>query len=43
MGVLMRIGRLPFPELERLGPEAAVEIEGGPQQMEDFPAALCRQ
>ena len=40
MGVLMGVGRLPFPERERLGPKAGVEIDRGPQQVQHFPTAL---
>jgi putative transcriptional regulator len=35
MGRLVRVGRLPFPELERLGPEPGVLIDGGPQRQRD--------
>jgi hypothetical protein len=36
-GVLMGIRPLPFPKPEGLGPEAGVQVDGGPQHMQDFP------
>jgi hypothetical protein len=43
MGVLVRVGRLPFPELECLRPEPRVQDDGGPQRVQDFPAPLRGQ
>jgi hypothetical protein len=43
VGMLMDIGRLPFPELERYGPEPGVEVDAGRQHVQDFPATLRGQ
>jgi hypothetical protein len=43
MGILTGVCRLAFPELERLGPEAGVKIDGGPPHVQHFPAALRGQ